>query len=171
MRPLPVAAVPTGGGRRVMPLVTAQPLRHVVVVELLAPDHPGEGLALDEACILVREVVLQTGVEAISLGDTRREDRVEILERRSGGGWREPQPELDLSAGRHLEPVPGRGLGAGALAVHGGFPAADHALVKAALEETGTRVAVQTAGAAVVVAVEERRPDAAREARGAAPAS
>ena len=55
--------------------------RHVVVEELLAPDHAGERLALDAARVGILEPGLQGGIERIGLGLALLDDRVEVLER------------------------------------------------------------------------------------------
>ena len=39
------------------------------MIKLLAPDHPGEGLALDEARVGVGDAVLQLGVKFVRLAD------------------------------------------------------------------------------------------------------
>ena len=60
--------------------------RDVVVVELLAPDHAGEGLALDEPRVGVGDPVCRTCVELVGLGAQAVDDGVEIVEaaRRAG---------------------------------------------------------------------------------------
>ena len=50
--PLAVAAVEARGGRRGLARIALEPARNVDVVELLAPDHAGECLALDRALVL-----------------------------------------------------------------------------------------------------------------------
>ncbi len=71
--PLAVAAIPAVGGRCRVVRVAVQPFRHVVIEVLLAPDHSGEGLALDRAGIGPGHAVLEVGVERVGLGDARRE--------------------------------------------------------------------------------------------------
>ena len=60
--------------------VALQPFLHVVVEELLAPDHSREGLALHHPRVGVGDVVLQLGVELVSLAATPGKDGVEVGE-------------------------------------------------------------------------------------------
>ena len=54
MRPLVVAAVPPLGRRRRLLGIAVEPSLHVVVVELLAPEHPGDGLPQHQPLIVIR---------------------------------------------------------------------------------------------------------------------
>jgi hypothetical protein len=80
--------------------VLLQPARDVVVVELLAPEHPGERLAEDERGVGAHPGGDDGGVERVGLASTRVEDLGERLaERRRrdapGRRRRESQAELD----------------------------------------------------------------------------
>ena len=61
--------------------VALEPLRHVVVVELLAPDHAGERLALHGAGVGVRDAALEVGVERVGLRLALGDQAVEAPER------------------------------------------------------------------------------------------
>src|SRR5689334_13060419 len=81
MRPVAVAAVLAAGRGLWMFRIAAEPLRHVVVKELLAPDHSGERLTLDALRVAARDVTLQVAVELVSFATSAREDTVEVVER------------------------------------------------------------------------------------------
>ena len=69
-------------GRRRLQRIAVQPLPHVEIVELLVPQHPGKGLALDAAHVLVVDAFLPGGVEEVGLGDALAEDVVKVGEGR-----------------------------------------------------------------------------------------
>ncbi len=78
MLPVAVAAVaPLGWGRRLRG-IAIQPLRHIPVVELLAPQHAGEGLALHAAPIRIRQAGLLRGIEGVGFAKSCRDDCVEV---------------------------------------------------------------------------------------------
>ena len=60
-------------GRRRIGRISVEPLVHVVVIELLAPDQPGEGLSLDEALVGAQVLAAEVGVEVVGLGDPGRQ--------------------------------------------------------------------------------------------------
>ena len=78
MFPVRVAAVLAFGRRRRLGRVAAQPFRHVVVIKLLAPNHAGERLALDQARIGVGDAFLQFGVKFVGFADALGENGIEI---------------------------------------------------------------------------------------------
>ena len=84
---LPGAVAPAlaAGWRRWLGRVAAQPLRDIVGVELLRPEHTGEGLALDQPHIVVQARRLERGVEGVGLGLALGEDGVEVVE--DDGRW------------------------------------------------------------------------------------
>src|SRR5215204_4664737 len=67
--------------RRRLERIAIQPLLHIEVVELLAPQHPSKGLTLYTPHVLVGDVFLQISVEGVRLDNTSREHAVEIDER------------------------------------------------------------------------------------------
>ena len=109
--PVAVAAVLAPLRRRGLGRVALQPLADVVVEELLAPDHAGQGLALDGAGILAGDVLLQLGIELVRLGTAPTHHLVEVGEtrrrrgpRHSGAGAGGPRPAAARPAGSGRRP-------------------------------------------------------------------
>ena len=80
--------------------VSRQPTRYVVVVELLAPEHPGEGLAHHHRLVGRRCLRGQLAIELVGLFPAVGYDLVEGTAQRgrSLGSTTEgaqPQPQLD----------------------------------------------------------------------------
>src|SRR3954447_24805480 len=63
---------PSGGGG--LGRVAVEPGRDVVVEELLAPDHPGEGLPLHGAGVRVGDLGLERRVELVGFGPAQAHD-------------------------------------------------------------------------------------------------
>ena len=78
VEPAGVAAAPSLRWWRRLGRVAVQPALHVVPVELLAPDHPGEGLTGDEPRVVVDVGRDHLGVELVGLTAPRREHLVEL---------------------------------------------------------------------------------------------
>jgi hypothetical protein len=107
------------------------------VVELLAPQHAGEGLALNPPHILIGDVLLQGGVECVRLGDALGEDLVEADEGvRMLTGSAQPQSNGDAAAGRNRAQIESGRLGAVADGAQGIGTAVHEILVKGILEGT-----------------------------------
>src|SRR5208337_5077518 len=71
--PLPIAS-PSAFARGLrMSRVALEPLSHVKVVKLFAPERPGERLALHTAHVLARDVSVDTVVELVRLTQPERE--------------------------------------------------------------------------------------------------
>ena len=87
MHPLAIAAVPASLRRRDLPRIAVDPFRNVEIEKLLAPDHAGEGLALNELGICDLDVALQIGVELIGLRAAQIDEAFEV-----GEGFRSRQP-------------------------------------------------------------------------------
>ena len=111
---------------------------HVVVIELLRPEEPREGLALDLPLLGVEAWRMEGGVEGVGLGGAERHHRGEVAE---GVVVR-----LGAEADRHRERGPGgqHGVGvAGELAAplrgYGAGVAVDHGLVDPVLH-VGLRI-------------------------------
>ncbi len=86
------AGVATGAAlrrRRRLRRVAVEPALDVVAVELLAPDHPGERLAGDQALVVVDTGRDHLGVELVGLSASLVEDLVERRRRTRGlaGDW------------------------------------------------------------------------------------
>ena len=95
--------------------VAVQPALHVVAVELLAPDHPGERLAGHQARVVVDVGRDHLGVELVGLACRAARAPRRSAVPNAGRRRRRPQPDPDDLglARRDGEPVPGRALGAG----------------------------------------------------------
>src|SRR5438046_1688023 len=138
MVPLAISAVGAIGRRVRLWRVPFNPLGDVEVEVLLAPDHPGEGLALNEARIGVRNVPLQMCVELVGFPEPACENPVEVLEGCAAELATQTQSDLDTAGGGHLPGVPRCGLGAALRRIHNrGVPKND-TIVKAVLEEAGS---------------------------------
>src|ERR1700681_4087742 len=103
---LPVAVALPAGRRTGLSRIPGQPLMDVEVVVLLAPDHAGECLALNQARIRVCYAFLQLRVELVRLTNTRGKHLVKINEWGRGARLRQSQPQLFDAARRHVEPAP-----------------------------------------------------------------
>ena len=77
-----VAALPARFGRRRLGRVALEPAVDEVVVVLLAPQQPGEGLALHVAQVVGHVEGRDAAVEGVGLGDALREQRVEVRAQR-----------------------------------------------------------------------------------------
>ena len=110
--------------------VAVQPARHVVVVELLAPQHPGEGLAHHDSLVGGGTRGRQLGVELVGLGPAPGDHLVEVRSQRRGrldhgAGGAQPQPQLDGRARRHGDLVPERAFRPAPVRIDRGRPAHD----------------------------------------------
>ena len=151
--------------------IAVQPARHVVVVELLAPQHPGEGLPHHQRLVGRGGRGRQFGVELVGLGPAAGDDRVE---RRSQSGGRfapgargtQPQPQLDGRARRNGHPVPEGALRPAPIGIHRGQAGPD-VVVDAVLRVRRTGVgAVQALDVRLVLAEQRLGADAVRAGGG-----
>jgi hypothetical protein len=158
MTPIGVAAVLAAFGRRRLQRIAVEPLPHVEIVELLVPQHPGEGLALDAAHVLVVDAFLSGGVEQVGLGDALAEDVIKIDEcARALIAGAQPDPDRYAAAGRHRPQVkPGR-LGAVAAGAHRLGAAVDDVVVERILEVAG-RWATPEQSREIGLVVAEQQP-------------
>ena len=78
MFPIRIAAVFALGRWRRLGRVTAQPVHHVVMIKLLAPNHACKRLALDEARVGIGNILLQVGVKIVRFLPAPGENGVEI---------------------------------------------------------------------------------------------
>ena len=143
MRPFAIATGLTAGGRRRVVRIAVQPFGNVVVEVLLAPDHSGERLPLDGACISAGHS--RAGCRRRT--HRRREmraakDLVEVAERMDERFLREAQADFGLAVCRHHALVPDRRLRAVLLRVDRVLGAIDHAFIDAVLPESLARVIV-----------------------------
>ena len=78
VHPFTVAAPLAFGRWRQLAGIAIEPLRHVVIEELLAPDHSREGLTLDVTNVSVGNILLQLGVELIRFATALGHDAIEL---------------------------------------------------------------------------------------------
>ena len=147
-----------------MALVRAQPPLQVEVVELFAPQHAGERLAMHAPLVLAERGRRDPLVELVGVADSAREDLIDVLE---GGRWtggREPHRHDLAATGRHVQHVVRRGLGPGLRRVHGFAPAPDHIVVERVLH-VGRRIRLppQPLGVALVLGEQQLRAAIARQ--------
>ena len=83
--PLGVAPAAPARRRRRLGRVTVEPAGHVVVVQLLAPQHPGEGLPHHHRLVRAGRLRGQLGVELVGLGPALVDDAVEAAAERGRG--------------------------------------------------------------------------------------
>ena len=102
--------------------------------ELLAPDHAGEGLALDAPGVRIVEPGLQLGVELVGLGAALLQHLVEVRKRVGKHAAGQAQAETCAAPTRDLGPIVNPGLGAVMRRIHGVLPAGDQILVERVLE-------------------------------------
>ncbi len=141
VRPRVIAPGPALRRRRRKAGVAEQPLVHVVMVKLLTPEQPREGLALHEAFV-VRDFGGRQGlVELVRFGATLGEQVVErrTERRRAADERRQPQANHLLAAGGDREAVAGGALRPLARGIHSVRASMDHVLMKRVLD-VGLRV-------------------------------
>ena len=131
VEPVPVPDIPALGIAQRMCLVLLQPAVEVEVVELLAPEHPGQRPPHDHGVLGVGAGRGDRLVELVGLGAAAGDHGVRVgaqLPAGRGGGSGRPQPPANGrgAAGRNQQPVARRPLGAGAGGVHGVGAAVHH---------------------------------------------
>src|SRR6516165_1969166 len=80
MVPISVTACTTSLRRWRVSVVPAQPFGHIVVKELFCPEHTSEGLSLYQPLVIAERRRLDSGIECISLSDTRSKKLIETVE-------------------------------------------------------------------------------------------
>ena len=95
---------PDGAEQRVA-LVLGQPLLQVEVVELLAPQHPGERLAMDAALVFGQRRRRDARVELVRVRQAIGKRLVEVREGRGKIRGGQPKPDRPLPLRRHVEHV------------------------------------------------------------------
>ena len=165
MEPLGVPDRPAGAARQGMRVVLLQPAVDVEVVELLRPEHAGEGLPVDAAFVLAERRRRNPIVELVGIGEAVLADLLEgLAERLALGPGGEPQPHDFAPAGRHVDDVVGRGLRAGLRGVHGATIPANHVAVEGVLDvRRRVRLPPESLRVALVLREEQLGAAAARE--------
>src|SRR5260221_9654184 len=99
MDPLRVTTGLTLRRRRWLPWIAGQPLIHIVVVELLGPQQPGECLPLEQSIVVTERSRLNGRVVVVGLTLPLRKNSVEHSERiRLLDNAGQPQPKCDRVA-------------------------------------------------------------------------
>jgi hypothetical protein len=98
MHPIRVAPTKARCWRRRLLRIPVQPDADVTAVELLAPDHSGEGLPLHEPCVLIGLLLLELAVILIGFAGTgsSKIDKVCKWLRLAPGGEPEANPRFPL---------------------------------------------------------------------------
>ena len=111
VEPFGVAHVVARGLEQRMTLVLAQPLLQVEVVELLAPQHSRQRLAMHPTLIFVQRAGRDPLVEFVGVGDAAFERLFETAKGIFCRGGRQTQPDRLAATAGHLEGIMRRGLG------------------------------------------------------------
>ena len=117
--------------------IALQPAEIIEMVELLVPDHAGEGLALHDARVGRGHVVLQPGIEIIRLAVAQLQDILEVHEGCREFAAAQAQPHLERAAGGNALAMPQPGLGAAQCRIDAVRPGLDDVFVEAVLEVAG----------------------------------
>ena len=88
-----------------MALVLLKPSIQIEVVELLAPEHARQRLAVHAPLVLVQRRRRNPGVEFVRVGDSALDDVLEIAEGLVRPGGRQTETDGPASAGGHVEGV------------------------------------------------------------------
>src|SRR5215471_8523719 len=75
--PIAVAPVLAALRRRRLSRIAIEPMLHIEVIELLVPQHSGEGLTLYSPHVVVDDASLECGVKGIRLGNTTGKNIIE----------------------------------------------------------------------------------------------
>src|SRR5215472_914905 len=117
--PTKVPAVLMTVGWRRLSRVAIEPTLHIEAIELLVPQHPGEGLTLDPPHVLLSDGSLQRSIEGVCLSNAVRENIIKAVKAarplRTG---RQPYADSDAAARRNLAQVKTSDLGAFPGGVH-----------------------------------------------------
>src|SRR5882757_9954581 len=103
MHPVAVAAALARGGRWRCRVVAIEPALGVVEVDLLAPEHAGQRLALHAFFVLAGLGWVNGGVEGVSFLVSKGDDPVYVSDRVGELLAAKPQAEDDGLAGRHVD--------------------------------------------------------------------
>src|SRR5213080_3895359 len=157
MRPAAVAAMVAAFRRRRLERVALEPAPHVEVVELLAPQHAGERLALDAPHVLIRNAFLQSAVEGISIAHALREDIVKAAEgSRARLAHAQSHADGGRRAGSNRAHIKRARLGAFACRIDRVAAAVNHIVVERVLEVSlGAAHAEQSREVALVIAEQQ----------------
>src|SRR5215467_2489643 len=133
--PILVAPVLPVLRRRRLSRIAIEPMLHIEVIELLVPQHPGEGLTLYSPHVVVDDASLECGVKGIRLGNAPGENIIETVRAaRSFLTGGEPHPDRSAASGRDLAEVKSSNFRASAGSVYRFGIVVDNVFVKRVLE-------------------------------------
>src|SRR5690242_21687651 len=102
MPPVGVARMPAAGRRCWLPRVTIKPLPDIEMVELLAPQHSGQRLALHETHVLICNARVKDRIERVRVPSALCHHLVEVGEaRRLRHAQAQPDTHNDTLSGRY----------------------------------------------------------------------
>ena len=119
--PVNVAHVFARLGRREFRVVAFQPAIHVPQINLLAPEHSCQGLALNEFLVGSSRWGMHRGVELVGFRFALTDNVIHIVERRRQLFRSQPQPQHHRPAGGNGLVVVNARLGAGLLRIQAVF--------------------------------------------------
>ena len=158
VEPAPVAAVAAGGRRPRLGRIAVEPALDVVVVELLAPEHPRERLPHHARLVVGAGRRRQLRVELVRLAPPVGHDAAEVHPGRGGrAAGRSRRRSSTVSPAGTVRRVVEGGLRAAALGVDGGGTADDVIVDPVLRVPGGAADPEQPLGVRLVVAEEQRR--------------
>ena len=156
VRPLGVARVLAGGGRRRLAGIAVEPFADVEMIKLFRPNHARERLPLNGTQVVVLDAALHVGVKFIRLGDALGKNLGEVGEGFRGGLAGEAQLDFARAAGGNFQFVMRAHFRASALGVHGVFISADEIVMEGVLEKSGGWLAAENAVGVRLVVAEQK---------------
>jgi hypothetical protein len=97
-----------------------QPFGNVVIKILLAPDHAGESLSLDEPSVVIGKIDLELVIEPVSFRTPSIDHLIEGLERIAFGSVPQAGVQLKAATRRNAANEMGGGLGPDASGIYCG---------------------------------------------------
>ena len=111
-----------------------QPFGNVVIKILLAPDHPGESLSLDEPSVIIRKIDLELVIERVSFRAPGIDHLSEGFEWIVFGSVPQASAQLKAATRRNSANEVGGGLGPNAFGIRCGGISIHHIFVKCIFE-------------------------------------
>ncbi len=118
VKPFRIPPTVAAGFHERMTLVLLQPLIQIEVVELLAPEHSRQRLAVHPPFIFTQRSRRDPFIELIGIGAPAFEDLVETAEGISYLGGRQTQADGLAAAAGNVERIVGRSFGPGLGGIH-----------------------------------------------------
>src|SRR6266481_3437936 len=130
VEPLGIANVLLIRSGQRMSFVFLEPTVEVEIVVLLAPQHPGQSLAVHAAFILTQRMRGDSVVEFVGIGQASSKY---LVERSEGVGWwfrTQAQPDYFAATSLDFKTIESRGLSAELGGIHSIVIAGDHIIMK-----------------------------------------